>query len=98
MIDRPNIRPGEILEEEFLKPAGLSSCSLARALRIPYERIADILSGRKPICADTALRLSHYFGTSDRFWLEVQLSYDLERARRLGWHLRQEIIPLSSAA
>lgn len=98
MHNRPNISPGEVLLEEFLKPAGMTSLRLARNLNIKVERIADILSGRKAICVDTALRLSHYFGTSDRFWLDLQISYDLEKARRSACHIRSEITPLVSAA
>lgn len=98
MQGRPNIHPGEILREEFLKPAGMSSEGLARDLKIPYQKVADILEGREPVCVETALRLSHYFGTSDRFWLEVQMSYDLERARRARSYIENEITPRSSAA
>ncbi len=98
MLNHPNISPGEVLLEEFLKPAGMTSLSLADKLKIPFERIADILAGHKAICVDTALRLAHYFGTSDRFWLDLQISYDLAKARHSACHIRREITPLSSAA
>lgn len=95
--ERPTIHPGEILREEFLKPAGIDGRSLAEALRLPIDRVCAILSGEQSVCVDTALRLSHYFGTSDRFWLEVQLEYELQRARRQAHHIRQEIRPLAAA-
>ncbi len=79
---RPNIHPGEILREEFLKPSGLAPEYLARLLDIPPCRLLGIVEEQQAVCADTAIRLSHYFGTSERFWLEQQMTYDLERARR----------------
>lgn len=82
MHQRPNIHPGEILREEFLKPHGVDVERLARDLELPHERLDDLVEGKAAVCADTALRLSHYFGTSEAFWLEVQMTYDLERARR----------------
>lgn len=96
--ERPTIHPGDILREEFLKPAGLDGCRLAEDLRLPCEKICGILSGELPVCVDTALRLSHYFGTSDRFWLEVQLEYELQRARSGVHAIRQQITPLAAAA
>lgn len=98
MLDaRPNIHPGEILREEFLKPAGVDAHRLARDLKLPVERVRDLVAGRGQVCADTALRLSHYFGTSERFWLEVQMSYDLERARRARPRIEAEVTPLDAA-
>ena len=94
---RPNIHPGEILREEFLKPAGVDVARLARDLKIPFDRVHDLVDCRRSVCADTALRLSHYFGTSDRFWLDVQMSYDLERARRTARsRIEAEITPLGA--
>ena len=98
MQERPNFHPGEILEEEFLKSAGLTAKTLAQHLNVPAERIEGIVAGRKPVCVDTALRLSRFFGTSDRFWLEVQLSYDLERARRASGAIDREVDPLWRSA
>lgn len=98
MFERPNIHPGEILREEFLKPAGVSSCRLASDLQIPCQKVDGILSGREAVNADTAIRLSHYFGTSDRFWLEAQMAYDLARARRQEHDIRRQIRPLSPSA
>jgi addiction module HigA family antidote len=95
--DRPTIHPGEILREEFLKPAGLDGSHLAAALRLPRERICGILAGEQSVCVDTGLRLAHFFGTSDRFWLELQLEYELQRARRDLHHIRQDILPFAAA-
>lgn len=78
----PNIHPGEVLREEFLAPLGLSQNRLARALRVPPRRINEIVLGKRAISADTALRLARLFGTSERFWLGLQMDYDLEEARR----------------
>jgi len=97
MQDRPNIHPGEILIEEFLRPAGVSTEGLAQDLNIPYQRVDAIVQGRQPVCVDTALRLSRYFGTSDRFWLEAQMVYDLQRARRAAAHIEREIAPHPTA-
>ena len=73
-----NIHPGEVLSEEFLIPLGLSVYRLSKDLGIPHTRISAILKGRRRITADTALRLSKYFGTSAKFWLGLQDDYDLE--------------------
>jgi antitoxin HigA-1 len=98
MTYRPNIHPGEILQEEFLKPAGIDVGTLARELKLPRERLQDLVAARAPVTVDTALRLAHFFGTSERFWLEVQMSYDLERARRVRPGVEAEITPFVSAA
>ncbi|MGE5547878.1 MAG: HigA family addiction module antitoxin [Solirubrobacterales bacterium] len=94
---RPNIHPGEILREEFLKPAGVDVDTLARELKLPRDRIGALIDCQGTVCVDTALRLSHYFGTSERFWLEMQMSYDLERARRVRPHIEAEITPRHAA-
>lgn len=72
--------PGEILLEEFMKPLGLSGSELARQLKVPANRINDIVRGRREISADTALRLARYFGTTPRFWLNAQAGYALSKA------------------
>lgn len=95
MFERPNIHPGEILREEFLKPAGMSVCRLADDLGLPCATVDEIVSGREGVCAETAIRLSYYFGTSERFWLEAQMTYDLEHARRAVGEFRDRIRPLS---
>jgi addiction module HigA family antidote len=73
-----NIHPGEILLEEFLKPMEISAYRLSKDVLIPQTRISEIIKGRRRITADTALRLSKYFGTSAKFWLGLQDDYDLE--------------------
>ncbi len=78
----PNIHPGEILQEEFLDPMGLSKNALAKAIGVPVTRISQITLGRRRITGDTDLRLSRYFGTSEGYWLRLQNAYDLEEARR----------------
>ena len=72
----PPVHPGEVLLEEFLEPMGLSQYRLAKDLSVPPRRINEIVHGTRSVTADTALRLSRYFGTSDRFWLNLQAGYD----------------------
>lgn len=74
----PNIHPGEILLEEFLKPLEISAYRLSLEIGIPQTRISEIIKGRRRITADTAIRLSRYFGNSAKFWLGLQNDYDLE--------------------
>ena len=89
------IHPGEILLEEFLEPLGLSQYRLAKDISVPPRRINEIVHGQRAISADTALRLSRYFGTTDRFWLNLQTRYDLELEKdRLGERLEAEVLPL----
>jgi len=86
------IHPGEVLLEEFLVPLGLTQYRLAKDLSVPARRINEIVHGSRGISADTALRLARYFGTSDRFWLNLQAAYDLDVERdRLGDRLREEV-------
>jgi addiction module HigA family antidote len=73
-----NIHPGEILLQEFLKPLDISAYRLSRDLNIPHTRISEIIQGRRRITADTALRLSKYFGNSAKFWLGLQDDFDIE--------------------
>ena len=73
-----NIHPGEVLKEEFLEPLEITAYRLSKDLGIPQTRISEILKGRRRISADTALRLSKYFGNSAKFWLGLQDDYDLE--------------------
>lgn len=77
----PNVHPGQVLQEEFLVPLGISQNALARAIKVPPRRINEIVLAKRGITADTALRLAHYFGTSDRLWMGLQSDYDLEEAR-----------------
>lgn len=95
----PNVHPGEVLLEEYLKPMGISQNRLARALSVPPRRINEIVLGKRSVTPDTALRLARRFGVSERFWLGLQLDYDLEKARRaMGKRIEQEVEPVSSVA
>ena len=76
-----NVHPGEVLLEEFLKLLGVSQNSLARAVSVPPRRINEIVHGKRSISEDTAVRLSQFFGTSEKFWLGLQDDFDLEEAR-----------------
>jgi addiction module HigA family antidote len=88
----PPIHPGEILLEEFLVPLGLSQYRLAHDISVPPRRINEIVHGKRAVTADTALRLARYFGTTDRFWLNLQTRFDLERERdNLGSRLEKEV-------
>lgn len=88
----PAIHPGEILLEEFLNPLGISQYQLAKDISVPPRRINEIVHGQRSITADTALRLARYFGTSERFWLNLQSRYDLEvEKERLGRRLECEV-------
>jgi len=78
-----NITPGEILQEEFLIPMGISQYRLAKELSIPQTRVSDIINGNRRITADTALRLSLFFGNSAKFWLGLQDDFDIENAKSL---------------
>jgi addiction module HigA family antidote len=91
------VHPGEILYEEFLAPLALSQYQLAKEINVPPRRINEIVHGQRRITADTALRLARFFGTSERFWLNLQARYDLEIEKdRLGDTL-DGIRPLSAA-
>ncbi|HAA44765.1 MAG: XRE family plasmid maintenance system antidote protein [Halomonas sp. 54_146] len=78
----PNIHPGEILWEDFMEPKGLTKRALAEAIGVPSTRVGDITLGRRGITADTDIRLSRYFGTTEGYWLRLQNAYDLEEAHR----------------
>ena len=77
----PNIHPGEVLHEEFLIPLEISAYRLSKELGIPQTRISEIIKGNRRITADTALRLSQFFGTSAKFWLGLQDDYDIEEEK-----------------
>ncbi len=100
MIDKlPNVHPGEVLLEEFMKPLAISQNRLARELSVPPRRVNEIVLGKRAVSPDTALRLSRYFGTSERFWLGLQLDFDLEEARNaLADRLEREVKPMAPAA
>lgn len=77
----PPVTPGEILRDEFLEPLNLSARALAKAMDVPLSRLSMILSGRRAITADTALRLARHFGNSAEFWMGLQVRHDLNEAR-----------------
>ena len=81
MIKLNNIHPGEILNEEFLLPMEISAYRLSKDLEIPQTRVSQIIRGKRRITADTALRLSSYFGNSAKFWLGLQDDYDIEEEK-----------------
>jgi addiction module HigA family antidote len=94
----PPVHPGEILREEFLAPLGISPYRLAKELSVPPRRINEIVRGTRAITANTALRLARYFGTSERFWLNLQARHDLEVEKdRLGSRLQTEVKVLAPA-
>ncbi len=78
----PNIHPGEVLLEEFLKPSNISNYRLAKEINVSQTKISEIVRGKRAITADTALRLSKYFGNSAKFWMGLQIDYDLEECRK----------------
>jgi addiction module HigA family antidote len=91
----PNVHPGEVLLEEFLEPLEISQNRLAREIGVPPRRINEIVLGKRSVTPDTALRLSRYFGTSSRFWLGLQLDYDLEETERVkADQIEREVQPL----
>ncbi|MGB8540810.1 MAG: HigA family addiction module antitoxin [Candidatus Acidiferrales bacterium] len=92
------VHPGEILNEDFVRPYGLSMNKLALELRVPVTRIADIVAERRGITSDTALRLGRYFKTTPQFWLNLQTKYDLENTEdeKLA-QIERDVRPLESA-
>lgn len=87
------LHPGEVLLEEFLKPMGVSQYRLAKDTSVPPRRVNEIVHGTRGVSADTALRFARYFGTSERFWLNLQTQYDLDVERdRLGDRLEREVV------
>jgi antitoxin HigA-1 len=95
--DREPTHPGEMLLEEFLKPLGLSQQALAQAVRVPYQRINELVNQRRGISPSTALRLARYFGTTAGFWLNLQQRWDLYWAQRAEADLLAGIEPLRRA-
>ncbi|SIS73386.1 HigA family addiction module antitoxin [Belliella pelovolcani] len=92
-----NIHPGEILLEEFLIPMEISAYRLAKETFIPQTRVSEIIKGNRRITADTALRLSKYFGTSPKFWLGLQDDYDLEEEKHQKSNELDKIIPVEDS-
>lgn len=93
------VHPGEVLHEEFLSPMGISQYRLAKDIGVPPRRINEIVHGSRAVSADTALRLARYFGTSERFWLNLQAQYDLDIASdRVGDRIEREVTPRAVSA
>jgi antitoxin HigA-1 len=93
----PPIHPGELLRDE-LEEIGASLNELARALRVPMNRISALVNGKRSITADTAMRLARYFGTSPQYWLNLQTAYDLEVAAiKIGSKIDREVLPRNAA-
>jgi len=94
MADFAPTHPGEVLREDFLKPLGMSQYALAKAIDVPQIRISAIVNGKRAITPDTALRLARYFGTSPEFWIGMQATYDLEKARdQVGAEIETKVHP-----
>ena len=93
----PNIHPGEVLQEEFLIPLQITPYRLAKETNIPQTRISEIVKGNRRITADTALRFSHYFGNSAKFWLGLQDDYDIEHELDINHQEFENIKQLSVA-
>jgi len=93
-----NIHPGEILQEEFLSPLEISAYRLSKDIAIPQTRISEIIKGKRRITADTALRLSKYFGNSAKFWLGLQDDFDIEEEKNQKKTILKAIKPYSHAA
>jgi antitoxin HigA-1 len=98
MAQLKNIHPGEVLQEEFLEPMGITAYRLSKDIGIPQTRVSQILKGNRRITADTALRLSKYFGTSAKFWLGLQDDFDLEEEGRAKQDELKAIPSLKNAA
>jgi addiction module HigA family antidote len=93
------VHPGEILLEEFLRPMGISQYRLAKSISVPPRRINELVHGKRAVTADTALRLSRFFATSERFWMNLQARYELEREKdRLGDRLDEEVTAVAHAS
>jgi addiction module HigA family antidote len=94
----PNIHPGTVLQEEFLQPMGITAYRLAKDIGIPQTRVSQIIKGERRVTADTALRLSRYFGNSAKFWLGLQDDFDLEEALQEHRSALSDIPPASGKA
>lgn len=93
-----SIHPGKILREEFLKPMDLSAYELAKRLHVPAPRVNDIVLERRGISADTAVRLSRFFGTAEQFWLNLQAAYEISRVKAEHAAEIERIKPRAAAA
>ena len=91
------LHPGEILRDQFMAEFGLSANRVARDLRVPATRIAEIIHERRSVSPDTALRLARYFGTTPEFWMNLQAAYELDAARRGSDAIQRDVRPLRAA-
>ena len=96
--ERAPTHPGEMLLEEFLKPMGITQQELAQGIRVPYQRVNEIVNGRRGVTPSTALRLARYFGMSPDFWLNVQLRWDLYQAMQKENRELDQIQPYATAS
>ena len=92
--DREPTHPGEMLLQEFLLPLGMTQSQLATAIQVPFQRVNEVVRGRRGVTPSTALRLSRFFGTSPEFWINLQLRWDLYHARRAESEQIDSIQPL----
>ena len=93
----PFIHPGEILFEEFIKPMGLTQATVSRSTGIPASRLTEIIKGRRSITAETALRISQFFGTTAGFWVGLQAEHDLEVAtHEIGERVKREVVSVAA--
>jgi addiction module HigA family antidote len=98
MLKLKNVHPGEVLREEFLEPLGITPYRLCHDTGLPQSRLSELINGKRGLSADTALRLARYLGTTPDFWLNLQMAYDLEEARRTsGREIDTRIKPLKLA-
>jgi addiction module HigA family antidote len=97
MVKLKNIRPGEVLSEEFLIPFNITAYKLAKDIEIPQTRVSEIIRGNRRLTADTALRLSKYFGNSAKFWLGLQDDFDIEEQMSIKGPLLESIKALNVA-
>ncbi len=93
---RPPTHPGEMLREEFLVPLGLTQAQLAREIKVPFQRVNEIIAGKRGLTPSTALRLAKYFGTSSGFWINLQMVYDLQAAQQKESAVLKTIRPAKS--
>lgn len=91
--DREPIHPGEILREEFLKPLGITQLQLASGIQVPFQRINELVNGKRGVTPSTSLRLAKFFGVSEDFWMTLQIRWDLSRAKRKEQAILDEIKP-----
>jgi addiction module HigA family antidote len=96
-LEKKPLHPGEILRDQFMAEFGLSANRVARDLRVPATRIAQIIHERRSVSPDTALRLARYFGTTPEFWINLQAAYELDAARRGSNDIQRDVRPLRAA-